>query len=212
MICGLDRKCTSNGLAIGLAAVLLIAHAAASKAEEEVSPPAFEQVEPAGPDAFSPWQHELWRDATPEMQAYVCSYAQRRPDWCSEAEAPIFVRPPAELELYGPRFSEDDARWLRMLGRGDVTAFNAEEAAFIRRRAERLQDPQAMEVMGFLYSQGQGVPRDPEQAYIWYGRAFLAGETQVKANMDILWQKLVRENRAAIERINLYFARLVEEG
>ena len=133
MICGFDRKYYS----IGLAAVLLIAHAAASKAEEDVSPPAFEQVEPAGPDVFSPWQHELWRDATPEMQAYVCSYAQRRPDWCGEAEAPIFVRPPAELELYGPRFSEDDARWLRMLGRGDVTALNA--TSKVRRKGRTVQ-------------------------------------------------------------------------
>ena len=76
---------------------------------------------------------------------------------------------------------------------------------FIRRWAEETGDPAAMEIMGYLYARGIGVPRDPEFAYIWYGRAFLAGETGVKVNMDILWREMASRNEAALERVTRYF-------
>src|SRR3546814_2333633 len=55
----------------------------------------------------------------------------------------------------------------------------------VRRRAVERRDPQAMEILGFLYAEGLAVKRDYVEAYRWYGLAFLAGEASVRANMDI---------------------------
>ena len=52
---------------------------------------------------------------------------------------------------------------------------------------------------------GIGVPRDAEIAYIWYGRAFIEGETSVKANMDILWDEMALRDDAAVRRVICYF-------
>ena len=66
-------------------------------------------------------------------------------------------------------------------------------------------DPEAMEIMGYLHARGIGVPRDPEIAYIWYGRAFLGGETGVKANMDVLWDEMALKDEKATQRVLSYF-------
>src|SRR3546814_12981930 len=60
--------------------------------------------------------------------------------------------------------------------------FGPEEVAMVRRRAVERRDPQAMEILGFLYAEGLAVKRDYVEAYRWYGLAFLAGEASVRAN------------------------------
>lgn len=156
-------------------------------------------------DIRSPWQEEIWRGSGPEMRAYICRYAKRRPVWCDEVDREPSVHPMAEPEVYGPSFTAADARWYRLLRSGEPRAFTSSDIEFIRRWAEETGDPAAMEIMGYLYARGIGVPRDPEFAYIWYGRAFLAGETGVKVNMDILWQEMASRDEAALERVTRYF-------
>lgn len=64
----------------------------------------------------------------------------------------------------------------------------------VRRRAVERRDPQAMEILGFLHAEGLSVERDYVEAYRWYGMAFLAGETAVAANMEIVWGLLQRHD------------------
>src|SRR3546814_8057559 len=64
----------------------------------------------------------------------------------------------------------------------------------VRRRAVERRDPQAMEILGFLYAEGLAVKRDYVEAYRWYGLAFLAGEESVRANMDIGWALVQRHD------------------
>ena len=153
----------------------------------------------------SPWQEEIWRGSGPVMRAYICRYATQRPGWCDEKDREPSVHPLIEPEVQGPNLTAEDARWQRLLRSADPDAFTASDREFITRRAEETFDPAAMEILGYLHARGIGVPRDPEAAYIWYGRAFLAGETGVKKNMDILWQEMASRDQAALDRVTRYF-------
>src|SRR3546814_8058245 len=64
----------------------------------------------------------------------------------------------------------------------------------LRRRAIERRDPQAMEILGFLYAEGLSVARDYVEAYRWYGMAYLAGEHSVRPNMDVVWELLQRSD------------------
>ena len=156
--------------------------------------------------APSPWQHEMWRQSGPEMRHYICGHSARRPAWCVERERELKVYEPKEPEPIGPAFSADDSRWYRLLTGGDPESFNAEDVRFIRHRAEATGDPDAMEILGFLYANGYGTSRDPAEAYIWYGRAALEGKVGMQPNMDLLWAEIVDKDKTGMGRIQAYFA------
>ncbi len=177
-----------------VALAFLIFSAAAAGAEE--------------PAEKSPWSHGLWRDSSPVMRAYACAHASRAPDWCQRKDDTEKVYEAPLDEVFGPHYSVDDARWLKMMQDPDPQGFTKNDVAFIVRRARDAQDPQAMEVLGFLYGRGLGVRRDPVEAYRWYGHALLRGATHVKENMDLLWSEIaVKFPRKAGELV-VYFEQL----
>ncbi|MEO3430558.1 SEL1-like repeat protein [Pelagibius sp. CAU 1746] len=148
-----------------------------------------------GDAGASPWEHPLWANATTMMRIYLCDHARRPPSWCGEPQ-----ELPANAELpsmQGPPLIEEDARWLTFLEGAEPTNLSQEDVATIRLRAIRRRDPQAMEILGFLYAEGVSVERDYAEAYRWYGLAYLAGERQVRANMDVVWQQLQRHDLEA---------------
>jgi len=151
---------------------------------------------PAQDDAApSPWEHPLWHNATTMMRVYVCEHARRQPSWCGEPrELPANVALP---EPQGPPLAEEDARWLAFLDQADPADLDAEAIALVRQRASVRRDPQAMEILGYLYAEGLSVPRDYAEAYRWYGLAFLSGEQRVRPNMDVVWQQLQRHDLEA---------------
>lgn len=195
--------CTPRSRALLLAALLTGAAtaSAALAGERPAAPPAETAAKAAAPAAqpapaatpdASPWEHPLWHNATTMMRIYLCDHSRRPPSWCSELhELPANVELP---EPQGPPLDADDARWLTFLEQTDPANLSAADVATIRRRAVERRDPQAMEILGFLYAQGEAVARDYVQSYRWYGRAYLAGETRVRANMDIVWQQLQRHD------------------
>lgn len=146
-------------------------------------------------DGGSPWEHPLWANATTMMRIYLCEHSRRPPSWCG---APQELPANAELpDPQGPPLIEEDARWLAFLDQADPTNLSQEDVATIRLRATRRRDPQAMEILGFLYAEGVSVERDYAEAYRWYGLAYLAGETRVRPNMDVVWQQLQRHDLEA---------------
>lgn len=153
--------------------------------------PLTESAEAAGSGA-SPWEHGLWSGATTMMRIYVCSHARRSPSWCNDdQDLPSKAPLPDE---HGPPLTAEDAAWLSFLETADPSNLSPEDIAVIKRRATERRDPQAMEILGFLYAQGGAVERSYAEAYRWYGRAYLAGEHGVRANMDIVWDLLQRHD------------------
>lgn len=68
-------------------------------------------------------------------------------------------------------------------------------------------DLDAMELMGWLYIQGR-MPENlvllsnEEHAYIWYGRAYLAGAERVKKDLDVVWSRMLPKQK---RRMMQYF-------
>ncbi|HIP79352.1 MAG TPA: hypothetical protein EYH07_12940 [Kiloniellaceae bacterium] len=142
------------------------------------------------------------------MRIYVCSHARRAPTWCSE-ERTLPSKAPLPEEQ-GPPLTDEDAAWLAFLEQADPAALSAAEVAVIRQRAVQRRDPQAMEILGFLYAQGASVRRDYAEAYRWYGRAYLAGERRVRANMDVVWALLQKHDLPAALALTREFNALAE--
>jgi len=141
-------------------------------------------------DEASPWEHPLWHNATAMMRIYVCQHARRPPSWC---EGPSELPANAVLpDRHGPPLSEEDALWLAFMDKLDPASLTPGDVATVRRRATERRDPQAMEILGYIYAQGLSVERDYAEAYRWYGLAYLSGERRVRANMDVVWQQLQR--------------------
>ncbi|MEQ8354487.1 MAG: SEL1-like repeat protein [Kiloniellaceae bacterium] len=161
---------------------------AGQAAADTAAPPPPAEAAPGGSE--SPWEHPLWHNATTMMRVYLCDHARRPPSWCGEPR-PL----PGNVELpepQGPPLHDEDAKWLAFLEQTDPGDLSSADVAVIRRRATERRDPQAMEILGFLYANGASVHRDYAESYRWYGLAFLAGETRVRANMDVVWQQLQR--------------------
>lgn len=161
-----------------------------------------------GPEEGSPWEHDLWSGATTMMRIYVCSHARRTPTWCAE-ERTLPSKAPLPDEQ-GPPLTDEDAAWLAFLEQADPAALSADEVAVIRQRAVQRRDPQAMEILGFLYAQGASVRRDYAEAYRWYGRAYLAGERRVQANMDVVWALLQKHDLPAALALTREFNALAD--
>ncbi|WP_299625315.1 hypothetical protein [Pelagibius sp.] len=167
-------------------------------------------VAPAGPSGASPWEHDLWAGATTMMRIYVCTHARRPPSWCAEgSELPSKAELP---EQQGPPLTAEDAAWLAFLDQADPDNLSAEDIAVIERRATGRRDPQAMEILGYLYVQGVSVERNYAEAYRWYGRAYLAGEKRVRANMDVVWMLLQKHDLNAALALTREFNALSAEG
>ena len=187
-----------------------------SPAFDPASNPAPERSVPARPESAaeadapegSPWEHDLWSGATTMMRIYVCSHARRTPTWCAE-ERTLPSKAPLPEEQ-GPPLTDEDAAWLAFLEQADPAALSAAEVTVIRQRAVQRRDPQAMEILGFLYAQGASVRRDYAEAYRWYGRAYLVGERRVRANMDVVWALLQKHDLAAALALTREFNALAD--
>lgn len=166
------------------------------------------EVAASAEQADSPWEHDLWHGATTMMRIYVCSHARRPPSWCAEEQ-----QLPSEAPLpdeQGPPLTAEDAAWMTFLETADPGNLSLKDVAFIKKRALKRRDTQAMEILGYLYAQGISVDRDYAEAYRWYGRAYLAGEKRVKPNMDLVWGLLQKFDLQAAVALTREFNALEE--
>jgi len=160
----------------------------------------------------SPWEHELWRKASPSMRAYLCTYSERPPTWCA-VQAGLEPNPKEEEQpVQGPGLATGWQRWAKIIENKSPAELTRDDALFLQVRAEQANDPQAMETLGYLYFNGIAVPKDLAQSYIWYGRAFLAGQTGVKGNLDLVWQMLLKEDPDVAQEVARYFTEAASEN
>ena len=70
----------------------------------------------------------------------------------------------------------------------------------VRQRAEMEGYPPAMDILGWMYENGQGLKRDYRKAFMWYERAALAGKTNLRGSSAKIFHRLNQRDR--------YFAQL----
>ena len=71
---------------------------------------------------------------------------------------------------------------------------------FFIERAARRGNRDAQYALGRMYEHGNGVARDPVEAFAWYRRAAGAGNAQARAALEQLKPELSAEGIAAAER------------
>jgi uncharacterized protein len=69
---------------------------------------------------------------------------------------------------------------------------------FLRPLAER-GNADAQALVGGMYDNGLGVPRDDAQTIFWYGKAAEQGDARAQYNLGVMWPVTFLQNRAAFE-------------
>ena len=80
-------------------------------------------------------------------------------------------------------------------GSGPVEG-ESEKLSEVRRYAQR-GEPEAQQMMGFLYGEGWGARRDPKKAEYWFGKAVASGDAEVWLPLGLLYAETGREGMAA---------------
>ncbi len=141
-----------------------------------------------------------WR-RTPFGDSMMVCATLLPPDWC-----PAWHDAMAELSrdsaytdlatgLANQRIREEDARqakidlWQHALNHVATNQITPQDMDLIRRHAAD-GDAVAMEALGWMFAQGQGVRRDYARAYEFYGRAVLAGRNDLRPTLSALWPML----------------------
>ena len=165
-----------------------------------------------------------WREVPEARRTYIC-LSDTPPSWCSEWREWRALRaaPAAAPEEADPATAEAGAKLARELEQarqaapppkavpddewGEILARVAgappvpADLEKVMLRAIDDGDPAAFEVLGYVYASGWGASIDYGRAYEYYGRAFLAGATHVKANLDGLWGKLTEVQRRRMKAL-----------
>jgi TPR repeat protein len=64
------------------------------------------------------------------------------------------------------------------------------DAEVVRQRADIDEHPPAMDFLAWMYEHGQGIKQDQRKAYMWYERAKLAGEKELRGVSEQIFERL----------------------
>lgn len=163
----------------------------------------------------SDWETFDWAELTTARATYIC-LSDQPASWCgqwwenratqvttkeaepeSESESEKDETEPSEPDEKPKTVS--DADWEALIQRVAAAPPNPADFRTLSLRANEDADPAAMEVLGYAYAAGWGVAQDYAKAYRYYGQAFLAGASHVKANLDQIWTVLTPEQRQRLK-------------
>ena len=108
-----------------------------------------------------------------------------------------------------------------MTGKQWRKAFNAIESGksdwydseIVRQRAEMEEHGPAMDLLAWMYEQGQGTDRDLRKAFMWYERAKMSGQVNLRGNPAKIFLRL-KKNEKFLAQLQLSddIERLEAEG
>jgi len=98
--------------------------------------------------------------------------------------------------------------WKQAVAHAAANKMTDQDMALIREHIA-VGDAGAMELLAWMYANGQGVPRDYTRAYEFYGRAVLAGREDLRPQLVPLWKQL---NETQRNEINAIFKALAGSG
>ncbi len=167
----------------------------------------------ASPAHATSYSDDYWRGSDILTKRFICNSYGETPEWCSELPGQVEVPKSIAGRLAARQKAAADRAAAAQLA-ADIIAQRTGLAKRVKsgraaqKDVEKLVEQakagekEAMELIGWMYANGLSPEkRDEEQlnelAYIWYGRAYLAGATQVKENLDKLWLTLseTQQNR-----------------
>ncbi len=141
-----------------------------------------------------------WQRLTFVDNMLVCS-TLLSPDWCPawREAMKLVTQDPAYVDLVtapaARRIKEEDERqarieaWRTTLANVGLNKITPGDLDLIRRQV-RDGNADAMEILAWMYLKGYGVARNYGRAYEYYGRAVLAGRTDLRPTLDSLWPAL----------------------
>ena len=152
------------------------------------------------------YSEDYWRSSDILTKRFVCASEGGTPDWC--AELPGEVEVPASIagelaaraQAAAERAAMEKAAQEVLAARQGVIdrirsgKISEDDVAKLLEQAKEGEN-EAMELIAWMYANELTPGRKDsdelnELAYIWYGRAFLAGAKEVKVNMDKIWPTL----------------------
>jgi TPR repeat protein len=144
---------------------------------------------------FSPSQkYGEWFHA-PLTHSYFAQRAQ------SGLQAPTTGVPEAEKYPYPEKsFELTEDAWRDSTGAVEGGKPNWYDVEIVRQRAEVEEYAPAMDFLAWMYEKGQGLQQDQRKAFMWYERAKLMGEEQLRGDPARIYQRLSPQDK--------YFAQL----
>ena len=99
--------------------------------------------------------------------------------------------PAAERYPYSSdTFVMTDAIWRKSKQSVETGVSDWYDAEVVRQRAELEEHPPAMDFLAWMYEHGQGIKQDYRKAFMWYERAKLAGETDLRGASGKIFERL----------------------
>ncbi len=167
----------------------------------------------AAPAQALSYSDDYWQGSDILTKRFICASYGETPDWCKDLADKVEV-PKSIAGALAARRKDAEEREAIAKAAAEIIAARTALAKRVKsgraapKDVEKLikqakaGEEEAMELIGWMYAQGLSPERKDadelsELAYIWYGKAYLAGAKEVKVNMDKIWPTLseTQQNR-----------------
>lgn len=160
------------------------------------------------------YSDDYWQSSDILTKRFICTSYGEIPDWCDDLPDKVEV-PKSIAGVLAARQESEAERQAAAQAAADIIAARTALAKRVKsgraapNDVEKLieqakaGEQEAMELIAWMYAQGLSPERKDEDelkelAYIWYGKAYLAGAKEVKANMDKIWPTLSETQQSRI--------------
>lgn len=136
------------------------------------------------------WPADQRAKFDPLLRTYMCLSADPPPE-CFRRKSGEPLDPAAEEDLLAAqREAYEQQVWDIIKEAWPNIGFTAEQVDVIRGRAEFRLEPEAFEMLGYMYQNGQGVPKDSVDAFKSYRKAYVRGRRTAGPALAEVWRSL----------------------
>lgn len=141
---------------------------------------------------YREWFHEtVWLQDLDSEEAY--RLLRRRPIRTSVA---------VKYPYPDKDFVMTEAQWLKSINAVEFGNSDWFDAEIVRQRAEVEKFPPAMDFLAWMYEEGRGLNQDLRKAFMWYERAKLSGQANMRGSSAKIFLRL-RSNQKFLAKLQL---------
>lgn len=122
-----------------------------------------------------------------EVRAPRAAAADRATAKTTPAVAPVAA---ARYPYSSDTFVMTEALWHKSRQKVEGGVSDWFDAEVVRQRAELEEHPPAMDFLAWMYEHGQGIKQDDRKAFMWYERAKLAGEADLRGASAKIFERM----------------------